>query len=168
MAHDIFNRKLKGDLLLHKRQFLLYPPYWKDKKNQIHLNLSWRFVPFSRTNITSIPDDAKGIYCFVVEPKIANFFETKYLFYIGKTTRTFRQRYSEYLDDQEGKGKPRPKVLELLDVYAKHLFFYFAPIANDADIALVEDKLIDAFVPWVNTQIPEAKIKPELRYIYGS
>ena len=93
-------------------------------------------------------------------------FETKYLFYIGKTNRTLKKRFSEYVNEGKGKGKPRVKVYEMLTQYADHLYFNYATIPNAAQVNEAEDKLINTFVPNVNVAIETAKIKPEYRYIY--
>ena len=101
----------KGNLLLHVRKFLLYPDFWKDDNNIIITDLNWRFTKFSINNINEVPEN-HGLYCFVVKPQIPNFFETSYLLYIGETQRTLKIRFSEYLRDQNGLGKPLPKVYE--------------------------------------------------------
>lgn len=162
--HDI-DFPEKGQLKLHIRKFLLYPPYWTDPGNKISLKLSWQFVKFDRNNMNSIPLSA-GIYCFVLKPELANIFETRYLFYVGKTNRTLRQRFVEYLNELEGKGKPRPKVSEMLYFYKDYLYFYFATIGEPNEVDTCEEKLLNTMVPHINAMIPNAKIKPELNYIY--
>ena len=122
-------------------------------------------VKFTKSNRSKIPRD-KGIYCFVLQPKLVNFFETTYLFYIGKTNRTLWVRYKEYLDEQAGKGKPRNKVFEMLNQYTDYLYFYYTSIPASADVDSCEEKLLNIFVPRVNTDIPEAKISPELKNLY--
>lgn len=164
MAYDIDFVK-KADLKLHIRKFLLYPSNWSDVTKQIPYPLKWRSYKFLKTNRNKIPN-RKGIYCFVLKPIVDNFFETNYLFYVGKTKRTLNIRYSEYLDDQNGKGKPRPKVFEMLKLYEGNLHFYFIEISNNNHIDEIEEKLLNIFVPQINVSIPEAKISPELMYIY--
>ncbi len=155
----------KGQKKLHIRKFFLYPPNWVESNNQIAVNLGWRYVKFDRSNINLIPH-RQGIYCFVVEPELANIFETRYLFYVGKTNRTLRIRFKEYLDDQRGIGKPRPKVYEMLNLYKDYLYFYFAAVEGAEEVQECEKKLLNTMVPHINTLIPDAKIKPELQYIY--
>jgi len=158
-----FNKK--AELLLYRRKFLLYPEHWKDPLNHVQLNLTWHYIEFNRANRNAAPAK-KGVYCFIVKPNTPNFFETNYLFYVGETTRTLRQRFKEYLNDQEGKGKPRPKVHEMLNLYKEYLFFYYAEIPNNNDVHETEEKLLNTFVPFINTKIPKAKINPELKNIY--
>lgn len=102
----------------------------------------------------------------MVEPILKGFFETKYLFYLGKTNRTLQKRYSEYLSDQKGKGKPRPKVFEMLKFYKDCLYFYYAELRTEQEVNDVETKLLNTFIPHINTDIPNARIKPELKNIY--
>lgn len=166
MAYDIdFDHK--GEMLLHIRKFLLYPKNWVDPNNRIIDNLNWDFVKFQESEKHNIPEK-KGVYCFVLEPQFDNFIDTKYLFYIGRTIRTLKIRYKEYLDDLKGKGKPRPKIFEMLKLYNGFLSFFYTEIEDDDKIDEIEEKLLNTFVPFVNTDIPIAKIKPELNYIYGS
>jgi hypothetical protein len=164
MAYDI-DFEEKSLLKLHVRKFFLHPGSWKDPNNQVSINLTWKSLKFVKTNLQKVPEQ-KGIYCFISKPKTSNFFETRYLFYIGKTTRTLKTRYSEYLRDLEGKGKPRPRVFEMLKLYDGYLYFYYTEIANNNDIGDVEDKLINTFIPHINTDIPIASIRPELKDIY--
>lgn len=162
--YDIdFNQK--GQLVIHRRKFILYPNYWKDQLNHILLNLHWEHLKFNEDNIDLAPEQ-KGVYCFVVKPDVPNFFKTSYLFYVGETSRTLKKRFKEYIEDQKGKGKPRPKVFEMLSLYKDYLHFYFAEIDNEDDIHKTEEKLINTFVPFINTDIPKAKLNPELRNIY--
>jgi hypothetical protein len=159
-----FNKK--GQLLVHIRKFLLFPDFWKHDDNRILIELNWRHIKFTNENINEVPDQ-HGLYCFVVKPDVQNFFETNYLFYIGETQRTLKVRYGD-LRDQNGAGKPRTKVFEMLKLYKDSLYFYFAEI-NDIDtIEENEEKLLNTFVPAINTKIPNAKIKPELKNIYES
>ena len=155
----------KGELLLHRRKFLLYPIYWKNQLSHILLNLNWHQIKFNKDNIDLVPE-LKGVYCFVVKPEIPNFFETSYLFYVGETTRTLKIRFKEYVNDQKGKRKPRSKVFEMLKLYKDYLHFYYAEIDNEDDINKTEEKLINTFVPFINTKIPKARLSLELRNIY--
>jgi hypothetical protein len=156
----------RGYIREHIWDFLLFPAHWNDPTNNISVVLNWTEVPFDKLTMNSVPKNQKGIYCFVVKPKFDQLFETSYLFYVGKTTRNFRVRFKEYLRDSEGKGKPRPKVYTMLKLWKDYLHFYFAPVSSDRSIGKCEVKLLNTFVPKVNTDIPKAKIKPELKNIY--
>ncbi|MCD4746143.1 MAG: GIY-YIG nuclease family protein [Bacteroidales bacterium] len=155
----------KGELLIHRRKFLLYPKYWEEQINHISLNLHWGHIKFNEDNVDLAPDK-KGIYCFIVKPDIPFFFKTSYLFYVGETTRTLKIRFKEYINDQKGKRKPRSKVFEMLKLYKDYLHFYYAEIDNENDIHKTEEKLINTFVPFINSEISRARLSPELRKIY--
>lgn len=156
----------RGYIREHIWDFLLFPEHWIDPANNITTILNWNEIPFERAQLGNVPNNEKGVYCFVVKPKFNQFFETRYLFYVGKTTRSFRVRFREYLRDSEGKGKPRPKVFTMLKLWKNYLHFYYAHLPNDTAISQNEVKLLNSFVPKVNTDIPKAKIKPELINIY--
>jgi len=155
----------KGNYLVHIRKFLLLPEFWRNSDNQIDNKLQWKSIKFNVNNVTKIPEE-KGIYCFIVRPNYPNFFTTTYLFYVGKTTRTLRKRYKEYLEDQKGKGKPRPKVFEMLELYKNDLYFYYTTIKLNDRIDNCEVNILNTFVPHINTSIPKAKFNPELKNIY--
>jgi hypothetical protein len=165
MAFDIDFHD-RGYMREHIWNFLLYPDHWIDPTNNIPLGLNWNQVPFNPGQTINVPDNQKGIYCFVVKPTISQLFETRYLFYVGKTTRNFRVRFNEYLRDAAGKGKPRPKVFTMLKLWNGYLHFYYASITNDTNISTCEEIYLNTLVPKVNTDIPEARIKPELINIY--
>jgi hypothetical protein len=165
MAFDI-DFAHRGLIKEHIWKFLLYPEHWNDVANQIPHNLNWNEVPFNSGQLNVVPNNQKGIYCFVLKPEYNQLFETRYLFYVGLTTRNFRTRFKEYLDDLSGKGKPRPKVYSMLKLWDNYLHFYYADLIDDLHIGECETKLLNTFVPKVNTSIPLAKIKPELKNIY--
>ncbi|MDJ0364841.1 hypothetical protein QMK33_06725 [Hymenobacter sp. H14-R3] len=159
---DFGERSLLKD---HRKAFFLYPVFWEETTNPLPAHIKWKRVKFSKSNHKLIPL-TRGIYCFVVRPRVDLFFNTEYLFYVGKTDRTLSVRFKEYLDDQDGKGKPRIKVFEMLKQYDGYLYFYFTELRSAAEVSRVEEKLINTFVPRVNTQIPRTKVKEELKYLY--
>lgn len=149
----------------YRRKFILYPPFWDEPANQITFPLTWKKYKFTRANLLKI-DKQRGVYCFVIQPSVQHFFETRYLLYIGKTNRELYARYGEYLKEQEGLTKSRPKVKAMLDKYKSCLFYYFTPLKTEAMVNEVEDKLINTWMPQINVQIPLTRIKPEFKYIY--
>lgn len=165
MPFDI-DFKERGLIKEHIWKFLLYPHHWNDPSNNIISTLNWKEIPFNSSQLPNVPKDKKGVYCFVLKPEYNQLFETRYLFYVGITGRNFNIRFSEYLDDLAGKGKPRPKVFTMLKLWDNYLHFYYASLDNKDEIEDCEDKLLNTFVPKVNTSIPKAKIKPELKNIY--
>lgn len=155
----------RADLKFHIKKFFLRPENWFDPASQLSFPLVWQSQKFLEVNQASIPA-LKGVYAFTVNPGYSGLCETRYLFYIGKTNRDLQTRFGEYVDEGNGKGKPRIKVFEMLKQYAGHLYFNYATIANSDQVDEAEDKLINTFVPNVNVAIEIAKIKPEYRYIY--
>lgn len=164
MAYDIDFAE-EADIKNHIKKFLLYPMFWKDINNKIQLKLKWNSIKFNSKN-SSLAPNKKGVYAFILKPSCDNFIETRYLFYVGKTNRTLRIRYKEYLDEKEGKGKPRKKVHKMLNQYEDFLHFYWAEINDIKRVNEFEEKLLNTFVPHINVTIPKAKIKNELKYIY--
>jgi hypothetical protein len=155
----------EAKIMYHIKKFLLYPSFWEDPTNKVPVTLKWKRRKFIDTNKKAIPK-SKGVYAFVLIPTYHELFETRYLFYIGKTNRTLHERFGEYLRERDGKGKPRKKLFKMFKVYSKHLYFFYSEIPNVKDVNKTEDCLINSFVPFVNTQIQKARFKPELQYIY--
>lgn len=155
----------------HVRRFLLYPPFWKDSSKHILQNINWRRVKFTAANVHRVPT-CNGIYCFVMmPPKPNNFWNTRYLFYIGRAASvSLRSRYKSYLDEKSGIGiggqKARIKIEEMLNDFDGYMYFYYAELTDFNEIAEVEKKLLNTYMPYVNTSIPEAKISEELKHIY--
>ncbi|WP_318641699.1 hypothetical protein [Flavobacterium ardleyense] len=164
MAYNIDFAK-RGEYLIHIKKFFLYPNNWNDTTKQILIPLKWKKLKFNKVNKNKIPKKT-GLYCFIVNPKYNNFIATNYLFYIGKTNNSLFTRYGNYLDEQSGKGKPRDKVYEMLNIYKDDIYFYYTEISHKSDVDLYEETLLNVFVPHVNTSIPEAKINTALKNIY--
>ena len=53
-----------------------------------------------------------------------------------------------------------------MKLYKTYLHFFYAELDDAKDVDSVEECLLNTLVPKVNTRIPRAKIKPELRGIY--
>jgi hypothetical protein len=104
----------------------------------------------------------------MLSPSYPSLFETSYLFYIGKTSRPLKTRFREYFDERDGNGKYRYLVREMLRLYKGNLFFYFLELESEQKVDESEVLLLNTFVPFVNTDIPEAKIEPNLKNIYKS
>ncbi|MFB5946401.1 hypothetical protein [Albibacterium profundi] len=172
--HDISWNAKRGrrqEIKEHIRKFLLYPGFWNDSSKHIKHKIKWEKILFEDGNATSIPNK-KGVYCFVVEPPVVDFiFETRYLFYIGKaSSATLRARYKNYVDEKNNVGignqKPRIKVQEMLNDYYGHIYFFYAELNADL-VKDIEEKLLNMYMPYVNTSIPELKISEEYKHIYS-
>lgn len=167
MPLDI-NFSKRSDYGSHIRKFFLFPEFWNDPQKDISINPnSWHFVKFEENEKDSVPQK-KGIYAFVLKPSYPSLFETNYLFYVGKTSRTLQKRFSEYFDERDKNSKYRYMVREFLLRYKGHLYFYYLELPTSSNIDDSEEKLLNTFVPFVNTDIPEARIDPNLQNIYKS
>lgn len=129
-------------------RFVLWPDRWA--KLQLACNLDWSIVPFSEASETLLPL-ALGVYAFLIRPQLVGL-DLMYLMYIGKTDRTFRERFREYLKERDS-GQIRPKLLKILPQYPDHLFFAYAEVPAGHSAKDVETALLRAFVPPGNDQL---------------
>ena len=129
-------------------RFVLWPDRWNAL--QLGYPLDWKIVPFSEASASQLPEEF-GVYAFLIQPQIANLSLT-YLMYVGKTDRTFRDRFREYLRERDS-GQIRPKLLKILPQYPNHLFFAYAVVPTGYSPAAVETALLHAFVPPGNDQL---------------
>jgi hypothetical protein len=165
-------RSRRQEIKEHVRKFLLFPFFWEESSKKITFIINWKQVKFAEDNFSLIPNK-NGIYCFVVEPpKDCNLFDTRYLFYIGKaSSATLRARYKNYIDEKNnlaiGDQKPRIKIQEMLNDYFNHIYFFYAELSDKNLIIETEEKLLNTFMPYVNTSIPELKISEEYKHIYS-
>jgi hypothetical protein len=61
---------LRGEYI---RKFFLFPNFWVEPDTEISIHLTWSKYKFTRGNISRI-DNSKGVYCFVLQPRVNNFF----------------------------------------------------------------------------------------------
>lgn len=133
-------------------RFILDPDQWRGLL--LPTRLRWTAVPFQERNLRYIPTNQIGVYSFVVQPDIARHQNCAYLMYIGRTIRqSFRLRYSQYLTEQQTK-RGRPNIIRMLDTWPEHIWFCYAPVKNVNQIARIENRLLTAFLPPMNTEFP--------------
>ena len=149
----------RAKLKTHRWSFPLWPRSWR--AYNLPDSFSWEIYPFQRNQVNNIPSQP-GIYSFVIQPGIASHFHCSYLMYIGRTERTLRVRFREYLRDQNN-PEGRPKILELLNRYKGFLHFCCSTIEETERITEIEEALISAFLPPCNDQLPA-----EIRRIAGA
>jgi hypothetical protein len=167
MALDL-NFEKRANYGLHIRKFFLYPNFWNDPEKDIAVHKNeWKCVKFDKVFLNKVSRHM-GVYAFVLKPSYPSLFETGYLFYIGKTSRTLQQRFKEYFDERDGNGKYRYLVREILRLYKEDIFFYYLELESEQKVDESEILLLNTFVPFVNTDIPEAMIEPNLKNIYKS
>lgn len=153
---DIFSKppstyELKDFRLL---RMVLSPRQWQ--LCNLPLELTWRVVKFERANGNSIPDNAKGVYTFVVKPGIANHPSCSYLMYVGRAEKQMlRDRFFQYFSEKtKGERSRRPHVTEMLLKWEGFLWFYYAKISDKTKIKRVEDGLLAAYLPPSNHTFP--------------
>lgn len=135
-------------------RMVLSPPRWQSCN--LPVRLTWRAVRFERANMNRVPNNAKGVYTFVVKPGIADHPSCAYLMYVGKAERqVLRSRFSQYFDEKDkGETSRRPHVTEMLLKWEGFLWFYYAEISDTTKIKPVEDELLAAYLPPSNRTFP--------------
>lgn len=133
------------------------------------MQLNWKIVRFSQTDLNNVPDDVQGVYTFVLKPGVADHPACAYLLYVGKTERQgFRQRYKQYLRDlKAGSESRRPHVTEMLEKWHEFLWFCYAPVGKHDIIDAIEKALLSAYLPPTNKDFP-AEISRSLRKLFGT
>ncbi len=138
----------QDQLKAHQYKFSLWPRAWA--AYNLPDPFKWEIYPFQQDQIDNIPSQP-GIYSFVIQPGIASHSNCSYLVYIGRTERTLRVRFREYLREQN-KREGRPKIVRLLNKYQDYLYFCCSVIAETERITEIEEALINAFLPPCNDQ----------------
>jgi hypothetical protein len=159
---------MKGGLSLqpYRYKVTLSPGLWGAYQQDVPLR--WKRVKFEKSEQNKIPLDKNGVYSFVVESEIANHCANSYMFYVGQVNRKsgkLRARFLEYFRERDRDGASsykREKVKRILESYRDHLWFYFAPIDEEDKIDSVEARLINAFVPWANTEGYQATLRASM------
>jgi hypothetical protein len=140
-----------SDAKAHEVRLILWPCRWQ--QYQLDLNLNWQVFEFNYGSTNAIPS-LPGVYAFLIQPRLACNLDASYLMYIGKTDRSLRQRYREYLQEtMDPSGRPR--IIDTLIRYSGYIYFSCATII-DPDIALqqIEDELLRALIPPNNSELP--------------
>jgi hypothetical protein len=125
--------------------------------------LRWRICHFESTVAARIPKDRHGVYTFVIQPGIAGHPRCSFLAYVGKAAgkEGFRARYAKYRAELNSVDSARPLVNRMVKKWHKYLWFCYADVA-DPDIDNVEDELLKAYLPPINTEFP-AKVSAAMR-----
>lgn len=147
-----------GDLSIYiYKTFILYPKCWSEYPDKV-AKLKWLKVKFDAKGVKKLPDNKKGIYSFIAEPKVGKLHAVGYLLYVGEThEQTLRARCSSYLSEYKKKNK-RVHIYEMLRRWPNHLWLHYAIIDDDSLIQELEEDLIAAFIPPFNRKFP-AKVR---------
>jgi hypothetical protein len=144
------------EMMRHSHEMVMVPRLWS--ACSIPLNLSWSLFAFSESSRNQIPEQ-QGIYAFLIVPAVAGNINVAYLMYIGETDRTLRVRFGEYLVEARS-NRIRPKLLRILPLYPDHLVFACATVPAGVIPKDIETKLIEAFLPPGNDDIPATVRRP--------
>jgi len=127
------------------RHFTLCPDTWKNYSST-HV---WHGEKLDTTRANSIPDES-GIYTLILQPSIADHPACSYLMYVGQA-ESLRKRFRKYLTSEK-KANGRPKLFMFLNLYDGFICFYYTIVKVEA-LEDVEDALIDAYQPPLNTEV---------------
>ena len=106
----------------------------------------WSHFDFDRSTAPTIPDQP-GFYVFFVGLPPVSLPPVGYPLYVGKTERTLRVRFSEYLREQHS-ARGRVRVRKFLSVFEGELYFSCAPFhGTPAEVKAVETELHNALMP---------------------
>lgn len=109
-------------------------------------DLQWQPFPFSAGALRRIPQQP-GFYCFFVGPPPSCLPQVGYPMYLGKTERTLRTRFAEYLREQNEQSG-RVHVRKFLNVFEGELMFMCTEFAgNHQEVLDTERALLDAMMP---------------------
>lgn len=121
-VHDLIAEQ--DEARAHEYTFCLWPRLWHQYTEDPGHTFDWEELKFLASEVDNVPDKP-GLYTFVIEPNIANYPSNSYLMYIGKTKRTLRQRFKEYIREMQ-RESGRPKIVRLLNKYPDNTFFVTA------------------------------------------
>ena len=106
-----------------------------------------------RENMPINVKNKKGVYIFLVEPKLPFQPDIKYLIYIGRVMKgnTFFKRFYEYVDAIGNVNSKRNRQL-MTNAWPKKTHVYFYPMTNNKDIEFIEEELVDRVIPPLNNK----------------
>lgn len=108
--------------------------------------LRWRAYPFEDAAAGRVPSEP-GFYCFLVGPPPAALPQVGYPLYLGKTERTLRIRFREYLREQND-NTGRLHVRKFLNVFEGELTFMCTTFdGTHQEVIDTERALLDAMMP---------------------
>ena len=145
----------------HVKRLFLPVPLWD--KFSVAVALNWRSVSFSDANRDSVPQDSRGVYCFVVQPAISNHPAFCYLMYVGMVRgQGLRDRYAQYLAEEKRdvETAKRTHITRMLQTWKGRLHFFFAELPQTVDVKAVEDALLEAYIPPYNIELPSTIREP--------
>lgn len=114
--------------------------------------LTWDSVPYGPEHASSVPNDKRGLYAFVIAVSGTPLPPHGYVCYIGiagrRSNRSLRARYRDYLNDK--KNAKRRHIAHLIGKWREVLRFFYAPVDDSVtsdELQDMERHLNDAFMP---------------------
>jgi len=132
----------------HQHAFMLWASQWD--KFPVSIALNWDDFGLAGTEAHRIPEQ-RGVYAFLVQPALANGLNVSYLMYIGRT-ENLKRRFREYV--RMGPYDRHPKLAIHLNTYRYYTRFCCATVPDGHNLPELEDALLEAFIPPLNTQFP--------------
>ncbi|WP_139370466.1 GIY-YIG nuclease family protein, partial [Xanthomonas axonopodis] len=108
--------------------------------------LDWKHTSFDKDSHPLVPE-IPGFYCFVVGLPGTSLPPIGYPLYVGKTERTLRKRFGEYLREQDSE-RGRVRVRKFIKVFKGELLFFYTHFDGTPDeVKEIETELHDALMP---------------------
>lgn len=140
---DAFQQEIQG-FEQRRLNCVPVPKLW----NAFHAKyqIEWTSVPFDVGSRPQIPQES-GFYCFFIGLPPPTLPPVGYPVYVGKTERTLRVRFNEYLREQKD-AKGRIRARKFLGIFEGELTFAFTAFnGTSAQIKEIETALHDALQP---------------------
>ena len=121
---------------------------WPKRWAEFHAKhqLVWAHYSFAPGSANEIPT-TPGLYCFFVGLPPASLPPVGFPMYVGKTERTLRVRFAEYLREQDNE-KGRVRVRKFLNVFKDELYFSCTSfVGTGAQVKELETDLHNALMP---------------------
>jgi hypothetical protein len=140
---DAFLEELSDDAF-RRATFCPMPSRWAEFAAR-H-DFAWEHVPFDPARQHEVPDEP-GFYCFFIGlgPQVLP--PIGYPLYVGKTERTLRLRFGEYVTEKN-RANGRKRVRKFLKVFDGELIFSCTRFTGTPQqVKAIETELHDALMP---------------------
>ena len=146
---DIFDLAFHGSIFEVRMQYSTRA--WNDAKSSSH---AWTEVAFPPDPRSLVPDEP-GVYVFVVKPDLFGLPATSGLLYVGKA-KSLYDRVGHYMSEINKRHAltKRPHIWRMVNVWNGHLRYLFTTTATVTDAEDLEDRMLDALLPYFNKEFP--------------
>lgn len=152
-------------------RFQLSPTFWvnTDEINEFFANKNIEHIKFFNDDCTeinnaiqSLPNDAGGIYFFILKNDILPNLSS-HILYIGRARYTnkqnLRKRCREYFSVYYKEETKRQHIYRMLKTWGSCLHLHYLPLNDNDEIDHFEKLLLNNIQPPCNIDIPCTKIK---------